>query len=134
MTPEVTLRLGKPEDLEFILATWLRTYRHHSQFAKKISNKVFYENHQNIIQRIIERGAQIRVVHPIGEPDTILGYSCVENNNSSPVVHFVYVKKAFREFGLAKTLVWETEGYFSHLTSNLELARHPGLIYNPYLV
>lgn len=134
MTPEIEIRLGKPEDLDFILATWLRTYRHHSQFAKKISNPVFYENHQKIIERILERGAQVRVVHPVGEPDTILGYSCLENNNNIPVVHFIYIKKAFRDFGLAKKLVWETEGYFSHLTDNLDLSLHPKFVYNPYLV
>ncbi len=133
-SPDVSVRVGTPEDLNFVFATWLRNYRHGSQFAKKISNDVFYRWHHKVIERIIERGAQIRIVHPAGDPGTILGYSCIELFEERPLVHFIYIKKAWRGMGLAKKLIWETEGYFSHMTDHLDLNRHPSFHYNPYLI
>ena len=134
IAPEIEVRLAKQDDLNFIFSCWLRSYRHASQFAKKISNDIFYKFHHKLIEGIIIRGAQIRIAHPVGDPDTILGFSCLEMWQEKPVVHFVYIKKAFRNMGIAKKLVWETEGFFTHLTENLELYRHPNFLYNPYLV
>lgn len=132
---EIEIRLAKPDDLNFIFSCWLRNYRHSSQFAKKISNTVYYKWHHKVIERIIGRGAQVRIAHPIGEPDVILGFSCLEALNNDVILHFIYVKKPFRGLGIAKALVWEKENVqFTHLTENLDLEKYPLFTYNPYLI
>jgi GNAT superfamily N-acetyltransferase len=136
MTPNVDVRLAKAEDLNFVFSCWLRNYKHASLFAKNIKNDVFYKWHQKAIERIIERGAQIRIVHPAGDPETILGFACLELWDQKPLIHFVYIKKAFRGMGLAKQLLPEAAlpGTYSHMTKILDLTRHPELVYNPYLI
>jgi len=132
---EIEVRLAKPEDLNFIFSCWLRNYRHSSQFAKKVSNAVYYKWHHKVIERIIGRGAQVRIAHPIGEPDIILGFSCLELFEDAPLIHFIYVKKAFRGMGIAKALLFETGAcQFTHLTENLELEKLANFTYNPYLI
>jgi len=133
---EVEVRLATVEDLPFVFSCWLRSYRHSSQFAKKISNATYYKWHHAIIEHLIgTAGTQVRIIHPTGDTGTILGFSCISMYDNKPVVHFVYIKKAFREMGLAKKLIWETgPGYFSHMTENLKLDRHPDFEYNPYLI
>lgn len=130
----IEIRTGIPEDLSLVYACWLRSYKHSSSFAQKIVNSVYYRWHHKIIENILARGAQIRIAHNTGDPETILGFSCLEMFEGKPVVHFVYVKKAFRGEGIAKALVWEREGYFTHMTKNLDLTKHPKLVYCPYLV
>jgi len=135
LNDEIEVRLAKPEDLNFIFSCWLRNYRHSSQFARKISNTVYYKYHHKVIERIIGRGAQVRIAHQVGEPDIILGFACMESFENTPVLHFIYVKKAFRGLGIAKKLVWELENLqFTHLTENLDLEKHPLFVYNPYLI
>lgn len=134
--PEIELRPALQRDLPFIFACWLRSYRHGSQFAKKISNSTFYTWHHRLIEGIIKRGAQVRIAHPKGDPDTILGFSCVETFEDRPLIQYVYIKKIFRGMGITKLLVPElTENArFTHLMSKMNLEKHPNLEYNPYLV
>lgn len=137
MENEIELRVAKPEDLNFIFATWLKSYRHSSQFARRISNTVFFTWHHKVIERLIGRGAQISVAHPKGEPDVILGYGCAELFDGQPVVHFIYVKKPFRRMGVAtKLLEGLTPTLFTHWTADTEwiVKKRPELMYNPYLI
>lgn len=134
----VELRGAKIEDLPFIYSTWLRSYRYASQFAKKISNSVFYEWHHKVIDRFIERGGKIFIAHAPGEPEVILGYLCLEGDLST--IQYIYVKKAFRKMGIAKEL-FNTTGAssakgFTHWTldTNWIIKKLDTLTYNPYLL
>jgi len=134
---EFEVRLSEPEDLNFIFATWLRSYRYSSSFAKRISNDTFYTWHHKVIERILGRGALISVVCPKGDPSVILGYACAEMYEGKPVIHFIYVKKAFRKMGAAKELLKDiNEGLFTHWTQDSEwiVKKYPKFMYNPYLI
>jgi len=134
----IEIRPANLNDLPFIYATWLRSYRYASQFAKKISNEVFYDMHHRIVEGFIERGGLVSIAHPPGEPYVILGYICVEHNQ--PLVQYVYVKKAFRKMGIAKALFegikTPENALFTHWTSDVDwiTKKLPKLIYNPYLI
>ena len=49
------LRLGVPMDQNFIFATWLRSYKHSSQFARRVPDRLFYKFHQAAIARMVFR-------------------------------------------------------------------------------
>jgi len=132
------MREAKLEDLPFIYSTWLRSYRHSSQFAKKLTNETFYDMHHRIIDAFIARGGLVYIAHPINEPGVILGYLCIEPNQS--LVQYVYVKKAFRKMGIAKKL-YESRKIqdsliFTHWTTDTDwiTKKLTNFIYNPYLI
>lgn len=133
LTPEFSTRAGLPEDLSFVYATWLRSYRHSSAFAKKITDRVFYLAHHAAIERILARGATVLVCTPADSPEVILGYAVTEGTT----LHFVYVKKPFRRLGIASGLLaGEGPSMFSHWTDDWDRIRDlwPHAEYNPYLI
>jgi GNAT superfamily N-acetyltransferase len=78
-----------------------------------------------------------------GEDDGhIFGYSVIELLASTSIVHFVYVKHAYRKLGIAKMLInayipnfGETTTFISHAPRNLrEASCKFKLTYNPYLM
>lgn len=133
---KIEIRPYKIEDKDFVFSTWLRSYRHASKFAKKISNAVYYKWHPQVIERILTRGGQIYVAHLENDPDVILGYVCLETQDKL-VVHYLYVKKAFRNMGVAKMLFTPEGGdIFTHWTADMDWAvkRFPSLVYDPYRI
>lgn len=134
----IEIRAATQTDLPFIYSTWLRSYRHASHFAKKISNEIFFDMHHRVIDGFIDRGGLVYVAHPKGEPEVILGYICVEPNQ--PMIQYVYVKKPFRKMGIAKALYkkldYPATALFTHWTSDTDwiVKKLEKLTYNPYLI
>lgn len=129
-----SLRSGKPEDENFIFATWLRAYKHASSFARHIERPTFFKYHQAVIRRILDRGAAVTICTPGDDRDVILGYSITEPG----ILHFVYVKKPFRRLGIASSLIAEVgpQWVFTHATDDwryLQSTRQM-MQYNPYLI
>lgn len=133
---KVSVRNARLDELPFIYSTWLRSYRHSSQFAKKISNETFYEWHHKVIDRFVDRGGVILIAHIPEEPDFICGYICVETDGS--IVQYAYTRKKWRKQGIAKSLyeAAQAPAIFTHWTSdtNWLVKKLLKLNYNPYLL
>lgn len=118
----------------FILATWLRSYQASSPLTKKIPKGLFFERHHDVIERLLARpGTEAKVALWAEDPEIILGYAVTEG----PItVHYVYVKPAFRQHGIATALLAEIEKPFvySHHTFALQpLHRHmEKCVFDPY--
>lgn len=132
------VKVSKDKKLPFVYATWLKSFHHSSPIAKRIRSQIFYSYHQETLTEILERDATkiyLAVAHD--DDNVILGYLVTENDN----IHFVYVKRDFRNFGVAKILA-EAFGkdlntvQFSHWTHDTDwiCSKYPEMIYNPYLV
>lgn len=140
MSSEIEVRTAFLEDVPFIFATWLRSYRHASSFARKISNEVFYARHHMVVDMILKReGSSVLVAHPKGEPDVILGYLVTERQpDGTDVVHYTYVKKSFRQMGIARAL-WSTlekkKYTITHYTVDADwISNKYNTIYDPYRI
>lgn len=142
MHPKIQIRGATNADDSFIFATWLRSYRHSSQFAKRITNEVYFKRHHKVIERILERTGVTALVAVLpDDPTIILGYLIGEQFQHMPVIHFVYVKQAFRNNGIAQALFNEANFSpdhcaYSHRTYELDWIeqKFPGLTYDPYLI
>lgn len=100
-----SIRAATQDDRPLIFATWLRSYRHGSQFPRHIEERSYFAAHHSIIETLLDRSI-VSIAHPINDPDVILGWSVVEVVAPlSVVVHFVYVKPAFRRAGIARQLL-----------------------------
>lgn len=134
---KIDVRSASEKDLSFVYATWLHNYQHNSYHAKKIRSSIFYKNHQKVLHSIVNNETtKIYIASPQGESEVILGYMVT----GPQCVHFLYVKKTFRGFGVAKTLAQASrldldECSFSHwcIDTNWIVEKHPKLTYNPYL-
>lgn len=140
MGENVEVRLAYLDDIPFIFATWLKSYRYASTFARKISNDIYYKRHHMVIDLILKReGSVVLVAHPKGEPNVILGYMVAENQGGEDVIHYTYIKKSFRQMGIAGKL-WDkldkTKKYlFTHYTVDSDwLVKKFNLTYDPYRI
>ena len=138
---EVEVRLAYLEDVPFIFSTWLKSYRYASTFARKISNDIYYKRHHLVIDLILKRaGSTVLVAHPVGEPNVILGYLVTERQpDGEDVIHFTYIKKSFRQMGVARAL-WkgldaEKNYLFTHYTADADwITKKYNLTYDPYRI
>jgi ribosomal protein S18 acetylase RimI-like enzyme len=139
----VSIRPATADDIPFIFNSWLKAYKHSSLFAKRIKHEVFFKYHHAVIERILARGAKVFVATPIHDPDTIIGY-CVAEQLDVTTLHFIYVKSAFRRFGVGRQLALSTVAAlgaaeavdFTHWTRDMDWAAEklPSFTYNPYKI
>lgn len=140
---ETEIRPGRPEDLNFVFATLLRSYKSDSYFAMRIPDTLFYLCHHKVVEHILAKPAtKLSIITPVDEPNTILGYLLIEKYAKKDVVHFCYVKSPFRRYGLATKLFQAADVpldepdrcWFTHWTKlcNELTKKHSNLIYNPY--
>ena len=123
----ILVREAKATDESFIYATWLRSYRN-SEFARHQENDKYYWRQHDLIEKLM-KGNQVNVAVIDESPDVVLGWACGRNG----LLHYSYVKKAFRRLGIAKKLVtpWNA-GAYSHRTLMAPLLMKHAL-YDPYL-
>lgn len=127
-------------DQAFVFSTWLKNYRHSSYFAKRIRSSIFFPGHQKVLELLFEKPTlRVVVATPIDDDQTILGYLAAEFHHTKPVIHFIFIKDAFRNMGIAKALVNFVkidlnEVQFTHWTIPVDdyIRKYPNMLYNPY--
>ncbi len=138
---EISIRDFNQNDLNFILSKWLKNYKFSSRFTKKIKADIFYKWHHMIVQNILGRNtANVLIANPIDEPDVNLGFICYEKGDAK-VLHYVFVKPEFRNFGIGKRLYHVAMGdnstaFFTHWTYPVDTleVKVPNLTYDPYRI
>lgn len=123
---------GNEADHAFVYATWLRSYRQLSDFAKPIEKDVYFPHQHDRIQRLLERGRlDVAVLDEQDGWHTVIGY-CVTDGL---LLHWVYVKGTWRRMGIARALLASKSlQEFTHLTYDFDhlAKKHPQWKYNPY--
>lgn len=129
------LRPSRTNDINFVYSSWLKCYREDSPLTKYTRRRLFFEGHQKILDGLLA-SPQVQVIVACDgeEQDLIYGYLAYEPG----VLHFIYVKEAFRKMGIAKQLMskLDLENFkISHLTYTLLDLWSAGKIqceYDPY--
>ena len=129
------IRELRPDDIPFVTATWLLNYRSHNPFAGDLRRDVYREQQQTIIARLL-RTASGRVACDAGDENVIYGYTIY----APSVLHYLYVKEAFRKMGIGRQLL-EAAGAqlpllsYTHWTDAAQWvqASDARLTYNPTL-
>lgn len=136
MASEWKIRTAQSEDLNFIYATWARSYRY-SHISKCCRTSLFYKEYNQVIDRILEQDdTEVLVACKEDEPFVIVGYIIYQPES----LHYVYTKELFFRLGVAKSLFEEAQlrsgqfKQFTHRTQMVEpmLIRRQDLIYNPF--
>lgn len=110
------IRDMKPEDKNFILATFLRGLYYGDSWFSLISKDAFMTNYKKVGEFLLNHEkVTIKIACLKEDPDVILGYSILSTDFST--VHWVFVKKAWREKGIAKSILPNHPTEVTHLTT-----------------
>lgn len=114
-----------------IYATWLRSYQASSLMAKLVPRDIFFAEHHKVIDRILNHpNTQIRLAVLPSDPSVILGWAVRQHLT----LHYIYVKPAFRRYGIASALIgdqpWSTYSHHTYLLRDLPLHNKS---FNPYV-
>lgn len=121
------------DDLPFVYSTWLKGLRYGNEWFKAIDQDAYFKHYHNVLEIILNRPTTaIKVACLVDDPSVIIGYSVFEDTT----LHFVFVKKNWRNIGLAKDLVLPTTCLVTHVTQvGLSLLKKaPGVRFNPYAI
>ncbi len=130
----VAIRDFLPGDKNFIFASWLRGMYYGDSWLSLMNKDVFMSTYHRVIETLLESpGVQIKVACLKDDPDCILGYAVL--SRVTPVLHWTFVKSAWRGIGIAKMLVPKETKIVTNVTkSGLAIMRkYPGLSYNPLI-
>jgi hypothetical protein len=88
------------------------------------------EHYHKVINYLIDKKTiNIRVACLKDDPTVILGYAIFEGDT----LHWVFIKKSWRNIGLAKDLVPKDIKIVTHLTSvGLSISKRKGFEFNPF--
>lgn len=114
------IRDGKPEDTNFILATFLRGVYYGNPWYNKMPKDIFMANYKALAEALIVRGV-VKVACLKEDADVILGYSLLSADYTA--INWVYVKNSkmadgttWRKKGIGRSLVPKHPVSVSHLT------------------
>lgn len=135
---QVQLRNATEADVPFIFNSWLKSYRS-SNSVKNVSNPVYFEFHHKAIEKLLQR-CSVQVLCSPDDASQVFGYLVCEQVEQVPVLHYAYVKYAFRGMGLCKLLMQnagldkQVGGFYTHETSAaVKMFSGSKFIFNPYL-
>lgn len=142
MNEAIQTRSYRPEtDKAFIYSTWLKNYKYSSYFAKRIKPAIFFAGHHSILDHLLAKPTiKVLIASSRDNADDIYGYVAYEpKQDDKNVVHFIFVKDAFRNMGVARTLFeiaklkLETLS-ITHWTFPVDefIRKYPMITYNPY--
>ena len=125
------IRDFKEEDRAFVMSTWLRGLYYGNGFFAVMPKDVFMENYKKYLDLLINKSV-IKIACLVDDEDTILGYSVLSTDLA--VLHWIFIKKLFRQKGVARTLCPSNLKYFSHFTDlGLQLKNKlNGAVFNPF--
>lgn len=121
----IQIRAANKDDISFVYAVWLRSYKHDSPQTNYIHADVFFPNHQRALDLALsDPNVLVSIACDHEDPGLIFGFLASEPRIKT--VHYIYVKKPFRERGFAAMLLEhqgipkDCEGWMcSHLTKSL---------------
>lgn len=137
MSDQILIRSGQPADFSLIYNSWLKSFRD-SPYTKGIPNTYYFAGHHQMIERVLPLSL-VKVACDRAKPTEIFGYAVAQSFPEGLGLHWVYVKHAFRGYGIAKLLEAEllkedVIKFYTHRVKNMEgLLKDRDYIYNPYL-
>lgn len=145
--PTIRIRGGWPEDVEYVIKSWLRDYKR--TLPRNTPGRTYYPAQQQVIG-VLASTSTIKVACDANDMNMIYGFAVGQAHPElkTLVVHYVYIRDTWRRLGIAKALIKEL-GYqdgweivATHWTNYLERlatmgpqrVKYPFLVYHQYLL
>ena len=129
----LSFRSIAPEQYKsLVFATWLNSLRYGNEVYKHISQDSYYKIYSKYIDNLLKRPmSRLRIAVLSEDEDVTFGWSVDEGD----VLHYVFVKKDFRQNGIGTQLVSKDIKTFSHLTKiglSIWKEKYPEIEFNPF--
>ena len=141
--PEVPARIRKfsEADTNFVLSSWMRSFRGEDEFHRHIPTQLYWHNQQVLIGKIAAT-SEVYVACAEDDPSCIFGWICAEvGRDGSLIVHYTYVKQVYRRLGIARRLLTATGWqpgqpiFATHWTNRCSrLSEKFNVAFNPYIL
>jgi GNAT superfamily N-acetyltransferase len=125
---KIKLRQAKPEDLNFIYSTWLLGLYHGNDWFNDIPKQIFFDNYKKVVEHRLMTSS-VTVACLGDDDDVVLGY-CVHRENT---LDWIFVKKAWRRLGIAKSLLPIDVVQCTHLTKLGKKLKPEHIVFNPFI-
>ncbi len=125
----------KEADKNFILSTFLKGRYYGNKFYGMVDKDSYMNSYKVLAVAMLNSpNIKIKVACLPEDPDVILGYSILSKDYETIV--WVFVKTAWRQKGIARTLVPKYITTYTHFTDiGLQLAvKFPNIIFNPWKI
>lgn len=134
------IRDAKPEDKNFILATFLRGLYYGESYFSLMPKSIFMV-HYKLVGEVLLASPKVtvKVACLKEDPDVIIGYSILSSDYQT--IHWVYVKNSkltdgttWRKHGVGRSLVPKNPTSVSHLTElgKVLISKFPNCVFNPF--
>jgi hypothetical protein len=146
MEENLLIREPNGEEFNFIFSAWLKSYKSGNYAMRFVKGETYFRVQHLLIENLLARSG-VKVLIAMAKDGTdnttdlpIVGFVCTEE--SGKVLHYVYVKEAFRNMGVSQSLIKAAgvdlnNASFSYWTTRFEeqfVRKTKGLSYNPYLM
>lgn len=127
------------QDTNFILNSWLKSYRDSPQ-VNRMENSAYYHEQAKIIKELLKT-VNVLVACDKSDSNQIFGYLVSQRVDNTFCLHYVYVKLPFRNMGIAKMMIAARDhelgkevGLYTHHTDPAnKLAYKYRMMFNPYV-
>lgn len=125
------IRDATPQDKNFVLATSLRGLYYGDSWFSMTHKPSFMQHYKLVIEKLFETQT-VKIACLKEDKDVILGYSILSNDFST--IHYCFVKSAWRNKGIARSLTPAYPTKVTHLTAlgRELLPKYPGIVFDPF--
>jgi hypothetical protein len=127
------IRAASPDDINFIMATWLRGLYYGDSWFSMIPKNIFMDNYKKIaVTTMAHPKVIVKVACLKEDPTVILGYSIVSSDEQAIV--WCFVKSAWRRQGIGRSLLPQSPKFVTHLTAlgKSLMVKFPTAVFNPF--
>ncbi len=120
-------------DKSFIMATFLRGLYYGDSWFSLVPKDIFMKNYKTMAESVVDnRKAVIKVACLKEDPNVIIGYSILSSDYQAII--WCFVKKAWRERGIGRSLLPQYPTAATHLTvlGKTLMHKYPGIVFNPF--
>ena len=130
----VTIRPMKESDKNFIYSTFLIGLFYGNSWFNLIDKDTFMHNYHKILDILLSNpDTVVKTACLKDDADTIVGYSIEKVDKS--VVHWCFVKKAWRGIGIANSLVSHEAKITTHMTNaGIAICSKKKIAFNPFVL
>ncbi len=131
----IKIRSERDSDTSFIMATWLRGLYYGNTWFREIDKDIFMDTYHQAITVLLKKSTtEVKVAVLKDDPEVILGYSVLDQGHPNTVLHWVFIKEAWRKMGIARALIPTDTDTCTHLTVVGRKLKPINMKFNPFLL
>lgn len=107
---DFAIRPPSEKDYPFILQSWVRTYARSFDEGPLWPRAIADAVHATVQRLLARSGVELAIAANPANPWLIIGYVVFERAPDGPIVHWCYVKDAYRKLGVGSDLIQYARG------------------------